>query len=375
MRFSRGFWILVSLMVIVLPATAGAQRTGDSSLIAQMAAARAILRPGDRGPAVAELQQMLQDAGFDTGPLDGIYGPITEGAVRALQARYGLAVDGLAGPMTLRQLQEMAANPSGPAAAAETATGDTARVSARPPKAAADPGGSRPVALRSWSQAPAAAPAPSPRTADAGVTTEAGLAASAAPATPAAGPRLVALTFNGDPDPDLLPKILAALKKYGMQATFFVHGDVAEKSPAVLRRMLAEGHEVESAGYASEDLTRLTPAEMATLLQRSAQAIANAVGTSPAFFRPQDGRFNTSLARTAQAQNLKIVLWTNVAVADVPGVDPQDLARQMADTASSGAILMLHQDRTGSADGLDGLLRTLRSRGYQSVTLRRLLAP
>jgi peptidoglycan hydrolase-like protein with peptidoglycan-binding domain/tetratricopeptide (TPR) repeat protein len=74
-----------------------------------LASARLILRPGDGyvpgGSApVRALQRRLARAGFSAGPIDGRYGPLTERAVRRLQAARHLAVDGVAGPRTFAQL-------------------------------------------------------------------------------------------------------------------------------------------------------------------------------------------------------------------------------------------------------------------------------
>lgn len=58
--------------------------------------------PHMRGPAVRRLQELCDLFGFDTGPNDGIFGPRTDEAVRLLQMRLGLAVDGQYGPVTHR---------------------------------------------------------------------------------------------------------------------------------------------------------------------------------------------------------------------------------------------------------------------------------
>ena len=59
-----------------------------------------LLRRGDFGPAVAEVQERLRI------PADGIFGPQTEEAVRAFQRSEGLAVDGIVGPNTLAALRK-----------------------------------------------------------------------------------------------------------------------------------------------------------------------------------------------------------------------------------------------------------------------------
>lgn len=71
---------------------------------ASSAASMPVLRIGARGEAVADLQRRLQAAGFSPGPVDGWFGPQTQGAVRAFQQSRGIAVDGWVGPQTWGQL-------------------------------------------------------------------------------------------------------------------------------------------------------------------------------------------------------------------------------------------------------------------------------
>ncbi len=59
-----------------------------------------VLGLGSRGAAVREAQELLGELGFAPGPIDGIFGPRTLGAVLALQRDLGLQVDGLVGSQT-----------------------------------------------------------------------------------------------------------------------------------------------------------------------------------------------------------------------------------------------------------------------------------
>ncbi|MDX1690205.1 MAG: peptidoglycan-binding domain-containing protein [Acidimicrobiia bacterium] len=68
-----------------------------------------MLRNGSRGDEVTELQEALAEAGHDPGPVDGVFGPKTEAAVRAFQEAKGLQVDGIVGPNTLGALDEATA--------------------------------------------------------------------------------------------------------------------------------------------------------------------------------------------------------------------------------------------------------------------------
>lgn len=59
------------------------------------------------GDDVAALQDRLMELGFDTGRIDGVFGPRTERALRAFQREYGLLADGSCGPATLRALRQL----------------------------------------------------------------------------------------------------------------------------------------------------------------------------------------------------------------------------------------------------------------------------
>lgn len=72
-----------------------------------------LLARGSEGPEVRGLQEKLNQAGaqprLDT---DGVYGERTEQAVRDFQKRHALSLDGIAGPETLRKLDEAPRSPA-----------------------------------------------------------------------------------------------------------------------------------------------------------------------------------------------------------------------------------------------------------------------
>ncbi len=75
-----------------------------------------LIKRGDRGWDVAELQFLLRIRGFGQGGLDGDFGPATGAAVRGFQRAAHIGVDGVAGEVTLRALRRrvVTAAPGGP---------------------------------------------------------------------------------------------------------------------------------------------------------------------------------------------------------------------------------------------------------------------
>ncbi|ERN53310.1 peptidoglycan-binding protein [Alkalihalophilus marmarensis] len=77
----------------------------------QTVGAMKVLEKGDEGVLVEDLQHQLVDLGFYEGNKDGLYGPLTQAAVKGFQKAQGISVDGIAGPETYSNLYY--SNPAG----------------------------------------------------------------------------------------------------------------------------------------------------------------------------------------------------------------------------------------------------------------------
>jgi polysaccharide deacetylase family protein (PEP-CTERM system associated) len=83
-------------------------------------------------------------------------------------------------------------------------------------------------------------------------------------------------------------KALDLLDEYGTKATFFVLGWIAEQNPALLREIVARGHEVASRGYYHRSLNNLTEEEFRGDLRRTNRAIEDACGQRVLGYRAAD---------------------------------------------------------------------------------------
>ena len=68
--------------------------------------AEPVLQKGSTDPAVRDLQEALKALGQNPGPIDGVFGPQTDAAVRAFQQAKGITVDGVVGAITWRNIDE-----------------------------------------------------------------------------------------------------------------------------------------------------------------------------------------------------------------------------------------------------------------------------
>ena len=112
------FWLLArraSAAIVVMMVGVVALGVPPSAVAAAPRGAPVLVQGAGLGSspsaAVRRVQRILQRRGFGLGApgADGRFGPLTAGAVRRMQARYGLVADGVVGPKTRRVLRLMAA--------------------------------------------------------------------------------------------------------------------------------------------------------------------------------------------------------------------------------------------------------------------------
>lgn len=185
------------------------------------------------------------------------------------------------------------------------------------------------------------------------------------------GAMVVALTFDDGPWPGQTERILDILKKEKVPATFFMLGSRAKKSPAVARRVAAEGHQVATHSFSHKKIWTESLPVVRREVRRGAEAVEEASGVHPRWFRPPGGRVTGLIAAEARIANLKIVLWD---------VDPSDwrqprasvIARRVVGATEPGSVVLLHDgggDREQTITALPWIIHGLQKKGYTFVTL------
>src|SRR3954463_9798088 len=75
--------------------------------------------------------------------------------------------------------------------------------------------------------------------------------------------------------------LLDILRQYQVRATFFTLGHVADRQPALMDAICADGHELGIHGYYHRFVNRLTPAEFESEVGQSIEAVMRVNGVVP----------------------------------------------------------------------------------------------
>lgn len=164
----------------------------------------------------------------------------------------------------------------------------------------------------------------------------AGSAAAKGWPTPAAGESAsgdpeILFTFDDGPNPTTTPKVLDELKKHGIHAVFFMVGEMAgsenKKVPAIVKRILDEGHVLASHTMKHHDLCRLKSEEAAAAdIDDGIAAIEAVAKVKLAWFRAPYGVRCDRLEKLLAARGLQHFHWD---------LDPQEWKHNDAQKTTS----------------------------------------
>ncbi len=133
---------------------------------------------------------------------------------------------------------------------------------------------------------------------------------------PASG-HAVALTFDDGPHPEITPQLLDLLAAHALRATFFVIGREAARYPALVARMVAEGHAVGHHSFTHSEPATTTADTLIEELQSTNDSLWPAAGILPTIMRPPKGQLSLGKLVRLLTKGYRVVLWS---------VDPKDYA-------------------------------------------------
>lgn len=181
----------------------------------------------------------------------------------------------------------------------------------------------------------------------------------------------VALTFDDGPKPEIVRGMLNTLGQYGVRATWFVVGSQVDAHPMIVRRMMAEGHEVANHTYNHPRLAGMDEAAIRDEIAACDRAVLRATGAQTNLFRPPGMRYDDTVLRAAQDLGFITVHW-NVAAQDYQDLPPSVIVDKVMRNVRSGSVILLHA-HPDTAKALPEILSRLKADGYRFVTVSQML--
>lgn len=169
--------------------------------------------------------------------------------------------------------------------------------------------------------------------------------------------KILYLSFDDGPIPEITPWVLEILKDYNAKATFFCVGENITKHPEVYEQILAEGHRTGNHTYNHiKGWETSTPAYLENVLLTE-EALENQkhnfigsdnFGKTSEFveqqklFRPPYGRITPFQINKLQKLGYKIVMWDVISGDFDAEISAEECYENVVKNCSSGSIVVFH---------------------------------
>ena len=192
------------------------------------------------------------------------------------------------------------------------------------------------------------------------------------------GEKVLYLTFDAGYENGCTAKILDTLKEKQVPAAFFLVGNYIQRSPDLVRRMVAEGHIVGNHTMHHYDMSRLSDKAAFSRELTDLEALyKETVGQElPKYYRPPQGIYSEENLKMAQELGYQTVFWSLAYVDWNNDSQPtkETAFAKLLPRTHNGAVVLLHSTSKTNAEILGELIDKWKAMGYRFGTLEELFA-
>lgn len=176
----------------------------------------------------------------------------------------------------------------------------------------------------------------------------------------------IILTFDQGYENGYTAEILDVLQEKGATAIFFLTGDYAKSEPALVNRMIAEGHMLGNHSMTHASLPSLSKAAAIEELSSLHDYVIEKYSYTMQYFRCPCGEYSEEALKTAQELGYKTLFWSGAHVDWLTDKQPEPDAalEKLTSQAHGGEILLLHSVSSTNTQILGELIDNFREMGY-----------
>ena len=183
--------------------------------------------------------------------------------------------------------------------------------------------------------------------------------------------KVLYLTFDDGPMPEVTPRVLEILASYDAKATFFCVGDNVSKHPGLLAKVLAGGHAVGNHTYHHLNGWETDNLPYFHNIRQCARLVQSGL------FRPPYGRMSPKQAQFL-TRHYKVIMWDVLSGDFDPNLSKEDCLANVLNGAKRGSIVVFHDSIKAQEKALYALplvLEHFRAKGYRFESLKSLYDP
>ena len=176
--------------------------------------------------------------------------------------------------------------------------------------------------------------------------------------------KYIALTFDDGPNYNT-NKVLDILEENNVPATFFVLGNRIKGNENILKRMVSSKMEIGNHTFNHLLLTKYKEDKVESEINNTSNLIFDVTGKYPTLFRPSYGSCNKMIKRIVDTP---IIIW-DIDTLDWKYHNSRRISSRVINKVKDGDIVLMHDIYSATANALEIIIPSLKSKGYTFVTV------
>ena len=176
------------------------------------------------------------------------------------------------------------------------------------------------------------------------------------------GNKYIALTFDDGPNYNT-NKVLDILEENNVPATFFVLGNRIKGHENILKRMVSSKMEIGNHTFNHLLLTKYKEDKVESEINNTSNLIFEVTGKYPTLFRPSYGSCNKMIRSVVDTP---IIIW-DIDTLDWKYHNSRRISNRVINKVKDGDIVLMHDIYSATANALEIIIPSLKSKGYTCV--------
>lgn len=154
--------------------------------------------------------------------------------------------------------------------------------------------------------------------------------------------KVVYLTFDDGPTPQITDWVLQQLRHYNAKATFFCIGKNVVEQPEIFQRLVSSGNSVGNHTYNHLNGWRNSTEDYSENVKKCEDAIGNLKSQTQKYFRPPYGKITPAQTTAIVQKGYKIIMWDVLSADFDQTITPEKCLENVISNVDRGSIIIFH---------------------------------
>lgn len=182
----------------------------------------------------------------------------------------------------------------------------------------------------------------------------------------------ISISFDCAYGVEYTDEILRVLNEYDVKCTFFAVEFWVEKYPEYAKKIVENGHELQTHSATHPKMSKLSKEEIKKELTTSISKIESVTGQKVTLFRAPFGDYDNKVISVATEMNLSTIQW-DVDSLDWKDISAKQITEKIVSKTKSGSIILCHNNGLHTAKALPSVLARLKEKGFEFIKISDLI--